>query len=258
MSFAGDDPLAALTRTLDFAAAFIQGSVLDGFKIYWQYEGDNAGLEFKSWEAESGRRARQKPVLEPMTDRAKIVAVRLVYQRLVNAYGLLMWKNRIHPFASAHKNFARENAAANMVLHSCIITALVSLRELDTFFGGGGRKQEDDIRFDDFPGFNCKPFLTTRQRQNINKDVAHITRSLIKENRAGNVRTPDRTFNIAAMLKKATPLTKRFLHFWMKQIGTKHSREARNLQQMCGVFALLEETLHETASRERKETQRNV
>jgi len=46
VSFTGDDPLQALTRTLDFAAAFIRGSELDGFKIYWQFEQDNAGLEF--------------------------------------------------------------------------------------------------------------------------------------------------------------------------------------------------------------------
>ena len=46
VSFTGDDPLQALTRTLDFAAGFIRGSEKDGFKVQWQYEGDNAGLAF--------------------------------------------------------------------------------------------------------------------------------------------------------------------------------------------------------------------
>ena len=49
VSFTGDDPLQALTRTLDFVASFIRGSELDGHKVHWQYEGDNAGLDFPLW-----------------------------------------------------------------------------------------------------------------------------------------------------------------------------------------------------------------
>jgi hypothetical protein len=55
VSFTGDDPLAALTRTLDFASSFIRGSEMDGHKVHWQYEGDHGGLTFpiseeKHWE----------------------------------------------------------------------------------------------------------------------------------------------------------------------------------------------------------------
>ena len=46
VSFTGDDPLGALIRTLEFASDFIRGSNEDGFKVYWQFEGDNAGLPF--------------------------------------------------------------------------------------------------------------------------------------------------------------------------------------------------------------------
>src|SRR5690606_9555366 len=46
VGFTGDDPLAALTRTLEFVSDFIRDSNADGFKIYWQSEGDNAGLPF--------------------------------------------------------------------------------------------------------------------------------------------------------------------------------------------------------------------
>jgi hypothetical protein len=46
VSFTGDDPLAALVRTLKFASEFIRGSNEDGHKVYWQYDGDNAGLPF--------------------------------------------------------------------------------------------------------------------------------------------------------------------------------------------------------------------
>jgi hypothetical protein len=47
VSFTGDDPLSALVRTLEFASDFVRGSNEDGFKVYWQFEGDNAGLPFK-------------------------------------------------------------------------------------------------------------------------------------------------------------------------------------------------------------------
>ncbi len=55
VSFTGDDPLEALTRTLDFAASFIRGSERDGFKVYWQYEGDNGGLDFSLSAEDSGQ-----------------------------------------------------------------------------------------------------------------------------------------------------------------------------------------------------------
>ncbi len=50
--FAGDDPLAALTRTLDFASSFIRGSTTDGIKIQWRFPGDLGGLDFP--QSESG------------------------------------------------------------------------------------------------------------------------------------------------------------------------------------------------------------
>ena len=54
VSFTGDDALEALTRTLDFAASFIRGSISDGHKVYWQYEDDNAGLLFPLWRSNDG------------------------------------------------------------------------------------------------------------------------------------------------------------------------------------------------------------
>ncbi len=55
VSFTGDDPLQALTRTLDFAASFIRGSESDGSKVYWQYEGDNGGMSFPLSEEDPGK-----------------------------------------------------------------------------------------------------------------------------------------------------------------------------------------------------------
>ena len=42
----GPDPLAALTKTLDFLSSLIRGSEEDGLVVWWQSEGDHGGLTF--------------------------------------------------------------------------------------------------------------------------------------------------------------------------------------------------------------------
>lgn len=42
----GDDPLAAILATLDFLSILIRGSEDDGLVVWWQMEGDHAGLTF--------------------------------------------------------------------------------------------------------------------------------------------------------------------------------------------------------------------
>lgn len=51
----GSDPLAAVVNTLDFLSTLIRGSEADGLVIWWQTEGDHAGLTFplsegKNWQ----------------------------------------------------------------------------------------------------------------------------------------------------------------------------------------------------------------
>ena len=45
-SLYGPDPLAALVTTLDFLSTLIRGSEDDGLVVWWQTEGDHAGLTF--------------------------------------------------------------------------------------------------------------------------------------------------------------------------------------------------------------------
>ena len=52
----GKDPLDALINTLDFLATFIRGSEVDGYAIWWQSEGDNAGMRFPITEKHLGNR----------------------------------------------------------------------------------------------------------------------------------------------------------------------------------------------------------
>ena len=60
VSFTGDDPLQALTRTLDFASSFIRECESDGIKLLWKVDGDQGGLTFplceeKGWLKEQNK-----------------------------------------------------------------------------------------------------------------------------------------------------------------------------------------------------------
>jgi hypothetical protein len=49
----GADPLAAVTRTLDFLSSLIRGSEADGLVVWWEFEGDHGGLVFPQCEEQS-------------------------------------------------------------------------------------------------------------------------------------------------------------------------------------------------------------
>ena len=55
-SFYGADPLAALTTTLDFLSSLIRGSEDDGLIVWWQAEGDHAGLTFPMSEGQNWKK----------------------------------------------------------------------------------------------------------------------------------------------------------------------------------------------------------
>jgi hypothetical protein len=54
----GADSLAAFTATLDFLSILIRGSEDDGLVVWWQTEGDHAGLTFPLSE---GKKWRETP-----------------------------------------------------------------------------------------------------------------------------------------------------------------------------------------------------
>jgi hypothetical protein len=40
----GDDPMEALTRTLELASSLLRDSGIPNLKVWWQFEGDNGGI----------------------------------------------------------------------------------------------------------------------------------------------------------------------------------------------------------------------
>ncbi|MGZ4972389.1 MAG: hypothetical protein ACXWDN_06475 [Limisphaerales bacterium] len=52
----GDDPLDAVSKTLDFLSSLIRGSEDDGLVVWWKVEGDHGGLSFPMCESESWRK----------------------------------------------------------------------------------------------------------------------------------------------------------------------------------------------------------
>ena len=52
----GSDPLDALSKTLDFLSSLIRGSEDDGLIVWWQTEGDHAGLTFPLCEEQNWKK----------------------------------------------------------------------------------------------------------------------------------------------------------------------------------------------------------
>ncbi len=52
----GADPIEALTRTLDFLSSLIRDSEDDGLTVWWQVEGDHAGLIFSLCENQNWKK----------------------------------------------------------------------------------------------------------------------------------------------------------------------------------------------------------
>ena len=55
----GADQLDALSKAFDFLSSLIRGSEDDGLVVWWQAEGDHAGLTFPSCEAQSWKKTSQ-------------------------------------------------------------------------------------------------------------------------------------------------------------------------------------------------------
>jgi hypothetical protein len=85
------------------------------------------------------------------------------------AFSVYLWNWTFAPGADAALEFE-----APWMGWAALISTLISLRSLDSFFGTEGRK--DDMLASHWPGpHRCKSFLTDDERDNISKIVAHHT-----------------------------------------------------------------------------------
>lgn len=95
------------------------------------------------------------------------------------------------------------------VRNAALESSLMSIRDLDDFFSRP-TPRDDDLHSSDY-GYPASPsFLTSAERESINKKLAHLTYQAARELASDPLRTNPRTWNNADMVDKAA---KRLLNF---------------------------------------------
>ena len=113
--------------------------------------------------------------------------------------------------------------AAELVSDATLLQSFLALRKLDDFLGGV-KPQPDDLVATDF-GIDAKTvlgevgdtFLSTDERNDINKSVAHLTKQLSPE--------PDSEVDLNEILKRSMPVLSRLV------AGLRATDEAKEATQ---------------------------
>lgn len=102
----------------------------------------------------------------------------------------------------------RSHTVSNAALES----SLMSIRDLDDFFGSSG-KNKDDVVAADFQYHGTKAFLTLDERTGINKKLAHLTYRALHERRQFPMQGNPRTWNNADLVNRAMAAFLPFLDY---------------------------------------------
>jgi len=114
-----------------------------------------------------------------------------------------------------HRNEAphNENGVCDTVIgNAALESSLMSIRDLDDFFGGKG-KEKDDVIAADFGYSPVGRFLASDEREGINKKLAHLTYRSVQERRRDGAHTNPRTWNFATLAVRAMVAFIAFLDF---------------------------------------------
>lgn len=88
------------------------------------------------------------------------------------------------------------------VRNAALESSLMSIRDLDDFFGGNGA-YADDVIAADFHFPSCGRFLTSPERDGINKKLAHLTYRSVHERRQQGANTNPKTWDFADLVGRA-------------------------------------------------------
>src|SRR6266542_2276482 len=84
----------------------------------------------------------------------KLSAFDLLYNRVIRAFTLYLWKTRILPMLAEHPTFADNHFEVMSVQNACVESALMSVRDLDDFFRPKTTNDRaSDLRAADFNGY---------------------------------------------------------------------------------------------------------
>jgi hypothetical protein len=129
-----------------------------------------------------------------------------VMARAFQCFALYHWRTRIHndPRASTDPAFA-------LLQNAALESSLMSIRDLDDFFASRSGSRADDIVGIDYGFPPCRGFLSTDERDAINKKLAHLTYRAVYERRQNPTHPNPRTWNNADLANRAMIVFGEFL-----------------------------------------------
>ena len=141
----------------------------------------------------------------PREDAAEVWQDILARASQVFSYYHLYWLEVANPSL-------KSELYAVTVRNAALESSLMSIRDLDDFFGGNG-KQKDDVIAADFGYQSVGRFLATDEREGINKKLAHLTYRAVEERRRDGAHSNPRTWNFATLAVRAMTVFIAFLDF---------------------------------------------
>lgn len=151
----------------------------------------------------------------------------------VPAYCIFEW--HVEPHLASINEFARA-----MTRNATLDSSLVNIRCLDEFFRSG--KYRDDITVFNFTNAAAKHFLSNDEKSEINKALAHFTKTRLQR--------PEGGFFIYEMILKAMIYGAEFLKYVLDEVTFNDAAIQKEVQ---GVFSASSAVIREIIQRHKKD-----
>jgi hypothetical protein len=172
------------------------------------------------------------------TEEDKLRAIRLLYNRLHRGFTLYLWIDRVYPLLAEHPRAQRTRVEILSVKNACVESTLMSVRDIDDFFRPRtDRSRDNDLHATDFYGFRCPgPFLSAKERDSINRWIAHLTYSPIWEGTSGLETEPTKNWDSADLVERAAHAVFGFIDHVEREISRRHVKEADEFRKVRAAF----------------------
>lgn len=157
--------------------------------------------------------------MKTMDERSAQIAT--ICECIDHCFAFGMWCDDFAKYVDPEDMIAGLDRAFELVSDATRLQSFLALRKLDDFLGAAKSKPNDLIAADlgiDVPsvlGDVGDKFLSSTERENINKQVAHLTESLSLD--------PDSEVDLQAILKRSMPVLSRLVSALRKADASKEA-----------------------------------
>ncbi len=104
-------------------------------------------------------------------------AIRLIHGEMAHLFAYWNWWTQARPILLGDVRFNTDKSMQFALIHnSAIVTSLLAVRKLNEFFDARPKKQNDDLRAYDYPGFTrTGAVINPEDFKEIHKRIGHMT-----------------------------------------------------------------------------------